>query len=336
MMFLPQKMDAVSSHKDFQTLIPVYFTEDVIGVSSQQTVLAKTHDLKLFLKYLKARDGILIPVDQWLPMDTRIFLDDLSRQGYVPATINRVLATIRAFANWLVDHHIIRMNPVNDKLDVIYWGMYEVPQDSIFSPKEVVLPYFSNSLYVGENFGKSSSIGFLGNIKYFPGSLPNGDTIELADPAIRLADREFINTPHFRVHSDLRYYIPVSSFSRNNGILSSFESFHMSRYLFPASKFSIVSYFSIRYNILTSQSKANEKFFITIHRPILCELLLKHARHPRLRELILVVYRGDARITAQKSGNLGNMGLIKSGRSWFQQSPDEGIRRRRETGRFLS
>jgi site-specific recombinase XerD len=118
MMFLPQKVDAVSSYKDFQTLIPVYFTEDVIGVRSQQTVLAKTHDLKLFLKYLKDRDGILIPVDQWLPMDTRVFLDDLSRQGYAPATINRVLATIRAFANWLVDHNTIRMNPVKGIKDL--------------------------------------------------------------------------------------------------------------------------------------------------------------------------------------------------------------------------
>ena len=68
-----------------------------------------------------------------------------------------------------------------------------------------------------------------------------------------------------------------------------------------------------------------EKFFVTIHRAILSELLLKHCGHPRLRELIRVIYGHDARIGAKRGGDPSYFKLIPSGKSWFDQRPEQGI-----------
>ena len=68
-----------------------------------------------------------------------------------------------------------------------------------------------------------------------------------------------------------------------------------------------------------------EKFFVTIHRPILCELLLKHARKPKLRELIRIIYSHDARHGAKRVGNPSYFNLIPPGKSWFDQLPDQGV-----------
>jgi RNA-directed DNA polymerase len=68
-----------------------------------------------------------------------------------------------------------------------------------------------------------------------------------------------------------------------------------------------------------------EKFFPTIHRPILCELLLKHVYHARLRQLIQIVYSHDARVGALKCGDPSLFSLIPQGRSWFDQLPHQGI-----------
>lgn len=66
-----------------------------------------------------------------------------------------------------------------------------------------------------------------------------------------------MNTPNLRVNADFRYYAPLTEASRKNGLLSGFESFHMSRYQFAESWFSILSYSSLRFNLLESSSKGN-------------------------------------------------------------------------------
>jgi RNA-directed DNA polymerase len=68
-----------------------------------------------------------------------------------------------------------------------------------------------------------------------------------------------------------------------------------------------------------------EKFFPTIHRPILCELLLKHVNHPRLQELIQIVYNHDARRGAIRCGDRSLFKLIPVGKSWFDQMQHQGI-----------
>jgi RNA-directed DNA polymerase len=68
-----------------------------------------------------------------------------------------------------------------------------------------------------------------------------------------------------------------------------------------------------------------ERFFVTIDRPTLCTLLLKHSRHPKLRELIQMVYSHDARQGALRCGDPSTFRLILPGRSWFDQLPHQGI-----------
>jgi len=65
------------------------------------------------------------------------------------------------------------------------------------------------------------------------------------------------------------------------------------------------------------------KFFATIHRPTLCQLLLKHCYHPKLRELIQIIYTQDARLNAKQNPSF--IKFIPSGKSWFDQPPEQGI-----------
>lgn len=68
-----------------------------------------------------------------------------------------------------------------------------------------------------------------------------------------------------------------------------------------------------------------EKFFVTINRHILCELLLKHCRHEKQRELIQIIYRHDARLGAKVSGDPEGFQLIPPNKSWFGQTSEQGI-----------
>lgn len=67
------------------------------------------------------------------------------------------------------------------------------------------------------------------------------------------------------------------------------------------------------------------KFFVTINRKILCQLLVQHCHHSKLRELVQRIYRHDARQGAIRAGNLSHFSLIPSGKSWFDQRPEQGI-----------
>ncbi len=68
-----------------------------------------------------------------------------------------------------------------------------------------------------------------------------------------------------------------------------------------------------------------EKFFVTIDRTIVCDLLLKHCHNEKQRELISVIYSHDARKGSKKSGDPASFGLIAKGKSWFDQPPERGI-----------
>lgn len=106
-----QEMVPIGSHKDFAVVIPIYFQQEVVGIRTPATANAKRQDLKKFLFHFQAVNGRLLPTDQWLPRDTRSFLDALVTEGYAPASINRMLATLRAFSYWLVESQVIKLNP---------------------------------------------------------------------------------------------------------------------------------------------------------------------------------------------------------------------------------
>lgn len=79
-----------------------------------------------------------------------------------------------------------------------------------------------------------------------------------------------------------------------------------------------------RHNVFVLQLDI-EKFFVSINRPILCGLLLEHVKHPRLRAIIQAIYAHDARVGVKKGGNPNLFHLIPSGKSWFDQRPEQGI-----------
>jgi site-specific recombinase XerD len=106
---LPQKVASFPSDKDFRPLTTVYFAEVVAG-GSPLTAIAKRNDLKKFLLYYETLNGHL-RANEWQARDSRIFLDELQKQGYMPATINRALATMRTFGKWLREKQVLFVDP---------------------------------------------------------------------------------------------------------------------------------------------------------------------------------------------------------------------------------
>jgi integrase/recombinase XerD len=108
---------SVPSHKDFAAVLPRYFSEEVAGLAAN-TISAKRNDLKLFLRCFAEINGELLPVDQWLPADTRACVQYLTRDGYAAASVNRCLATLRSFAAWLREQHFIAIDPCRGVRDM--------------------------------------------------------------------------------------------------------------------------------------------------------------------------------------------------------------------------
>ena len=76
-----------------------YLIANVIDVQAVNTAQAKIRDLRLFMTFFESVNGHLL-IDQWLPRDTRAFLNHLAELGRAPTTINRAFATLRHFARW--------------------------------------------------------------------------------------------------------------------------------------------------------------------------------------------------------------------------------------------
>ena len=79
-----------------------YLEEEVIGIQSSNTADAKRRDLQCFMEWYVSTTGHL-DISEWMRRDTASFVDHLQREGRATATINRILATLRHFARWLLD-----------------------------------------------------------------------------------------------------------------------------------------------------------------------------------------------------------------------------------------
>ena len=86
---------------DLSMLAGRYLQQEVFGVQSQGTFEGKTSDLRQFLSWFEATNGQGSAAAVWVKQDTVHFLRELARRGRAPATINRTLATLKAFAGWL-------------------------------------------------------------------------------------------------------------------------------------------------------------------------------------------------------------------------------------------
>ena len=87
-----------STGSDLGHLASRYLQEEVFGVQAQATFAAKAHDLGLFVTWMQSASGAGAV---WIKQDTVDFLRELERRGRAAATINRALATLKAFATWI-------------------------------------------------------------------------------------------------------------------------------------------------------------------------------------------------------------------------------------------
>ena len=67
------------------------------------------------------------------------------------------------------------------------------------------------------------------------------------------------------------------------------------------------------------------RFFVSIHRPTLCQLVEKHAPFPAVRALIRVLYLHDGRAGARIRNPELHRAVIPESKSWFGQPPDRGL-----------
>jgi integrase/recombinase XerD len=103
------KVDPFGSEKDFQRLVRRYFEEELMGLSPL-TIKAQKQDLQKFLLFFKGINNHL-NASEWLLIDSKLFIEELKKQEYAPASINRILATIRSFGRWVRDMRIITHDP---------------------------------------------------------------------------------------------------------------------------------------------------------------------------------------------------------------------------------
>jgi integrase/recombinase XerD len=109
---------------------------------SRNTLEAYKRDIAGFFAFLEKRGA----GDPDLVTNTEIvaFLMDLKNEGRAPATINRKMASVRAYYNYLVEKQFITVNPTNnvktpkvEKKGIEYLSIEEVdkllamPDDSI-------------------------------------------------------------------------------------------------------------------------------------------------------------------------------------------------------------
>ena len=67
------------------------------------------------------------------------------------------------------------------------------------------------------------------------------------------------------------------------------------------------------------------RFFVSIHRPTLYQLMKKHAPFPEVSKLIQILYLHDGRVGAKIHNAAIHSELISEAKSWFTQSPDFGL-----------
>ncbi len=95
---------------DMQVLLPKYFAEELSGLSPLTLKVRRT-DLTKFVQFYNSMYGNL-NAKNWYPRDSRLFLDELGRQGYAPSYRNRNLASIKSFGRWLWEYRYVDHDPV--------------------------------------------------------------------------------------------------------------------------------------------------------------------------------------------------------------------------------
>ena len=80
---------------------------------SPYTIRGYISDLKKFAEWFKLSTGEQMGLDNVTPVDVRDYKEHLQTvKKYKPATINRRLASLRAFFTWAIEDGLVEENPV--------------------------------------------------------------------------------------------------------------------------------------------------------------------------------------------------------------------------------
>ncbi len=80
---------------------------------SPYTVRGYAADLKKFAEWFELTNGQPMGIENITPIDVRDYKQHLQTvKKYKPATINRRLATVRAYFAWAIDKGLVKENPV--------------------------------------------------------------------------------------------------------------------------------------------------------------------------------------------------------------------------------
>jgi site-specific recombinase XerD len=112
-----QNVPSIASDKNLHALITRYFAEEVAG-KSVHTFKAKAIDLRKFFQFYNEINKDSSP-NRWSPRDTKLFILHLEREDYKPASINRMLASLRSFGSWLQNQGIVRIHPCHGVKDLL-------------------------------------------------------------------------------------------------------------------------------------------------------------------------------------------------------------------------
>ncbi|MDA2937715.1 site-specific integrase [Acidobacteria bacterium AH-259-A15] len=85
--------------QDLAFWIRRYLAERVAGVGSPHTWRAKARDLTHFYRFFTEWNQSSL-ITHWRRRDTEAFREELLRRGYKPATVNRLLATVKHFGRY--------------------------------------------------------------------------------------------------------------------------------------------------------------------------------------------------------------------------------------------
>ena len=76
---------------------------------SNNTVISYNNDLNKYVSYLRGK-SILVP-NKISSKNIRNFISELSLKEYKPATVNRIISSIKKFHLYMIDNEFIDSNP---------------------------------------------------------------------------------------------------------------------------------------------------------------------------------------------------------------------------------
>lgn|GEM_PF-3270690 len=99
-----------------------------------------------------------------------------------------------------------------------------------------------NSFNLGYKITPNVVVGSILNFNYYPLPMFSKGSFELADPALKVSNGNFIKTGHFTMAVDLRASIPVTQRTRDRNLLTSVRFWQTSTYQIPNSHWSLGAY----------------------------------------------------------------------------------------------